>query len=55
MMTFGIDKIMFAVDYPYGKNQLNVDRLMRLPIGHVDLERVAHGNAERVLGLKVPG
>jgi predicted TIM-barrel fold metal-dependent hydrolase len=54
MMTFGVDKLMFAVDYPYGNTQLNVDRLMRLPMSADDLERVAHGNAERVLGLKIP-
>jgi hypothetical protein len=53
MMTFGIDRLMFAVDWPYGKNDVAVERLMRAPLGTPDLERLAHGNADRVLRLKV--
>lgn len=53
MMTFGIDRLMFAVDWPYGKNDVAVERLMRAPLGTPDLERLAHGNTDRVLRLKV--
>jgi len=51
MLAMGIDKIMFAVDWPFEDNQAAVDYLMRLPISEADRARVAHGNVESLLRL----
>jgi predicted TIM-barrel fold metal-dependent hydrolase len=50
--TFGIDNIMFSVDYPFSSNQQGKQYLdsMQLPIA--DLEKIAHGNAGRLLKLQ---
>lgn len=47
----GIDNVMFAIDYPYESTAQAVDFLDSAPLVRPDLERVAHRNAERVLGL----
>ena len=50
-MALGIDNVLFAVDWPYKSNKGAVDFLMRQPLGAGDIERIAHTNAERILGL----
>lgn len=50
-MTMGIEKIMFAVDWPYEPNERGVEHLMRMPVSEADRERIAHGNAELLLKL----
>jgi uncharacterized protein len=42
---------MFAVDYPYSSNEEGRAFLDSLPLSPVDKEKIAHMNAERLLGL----
>lgn len=51
LMTFGADRILFSVDYPFSPNNVAVDFLKRLPVSPDDLEKIAHGNADRLLKL----
>ncbi len=51
--TFGIDRIMFSVDYPFSTNEKGKAFLDSLDLPKADLEKLAHGNADRLLKLKV--
>ena len=51
LMTFGADRIMFAVDYPFCTAVDGVDFLRSAPLSDVDRSKIAHGNAERLLDL----
>jgi len=51
LMALGSDNVLFSVDWPYEANRTAVDWLKSLPISERDKERIAHINAERVLGL----
>jgi 2,3-dihydroxybenzoate decarboxylase len=51
VMALGIDNVLFSVDWPYESNVAAVDFLERQPLERHDIEKVAHLNAERVLGL----
>jgi predicted TIM-barrel fold metal-dependent hydrolase len=42
---------MFSADYPYGSMQAARNFLEQLPISPADKNRIAHGNAEHLLGL----
>ena len=53
MMTFGPDRILFSVDYPFSPNKAGTDFLKRLPVSPDDLQKIAHGNADRLLKLPV--
>jgi predicted TIM-barrel fold metal-dependent hydrolase len=53
LMTFGVDRILFSVDYPYARNDLGRAFLDRLPVPPDDLLKIAHRNADRVLKLSV--
>jgi uncharacterized protein len=50
--TFGADRIMFSVDYPFSANATGRTFLDRLPVSPADREKIAHGNADRLLKLK---
>jgi uncharacterized protein len=52
LQTFGIDRLMFSVDYPYSSNAMGRKFLDNLPLPPADLEKFAHGNADRLLKLK---
>ena len=54
LQTFGIDRLMFSVDYPYSSNAMGRRFLDNLPLSPADLEKFAHGNADRLLKLNVP-
>ena len=45
----GIDRIMFSVDYPFSSNIVGRTFLDHLPISAEEKEKVAHGNAEKLL------
>jgi uncharacterized protein len=51
LATFGIDRLMFSVDYPYAANEDGRALLEQLPLSPADLAKVAHGNADRLLRL----
>ncbi len=51
LMTFGVDRIMFSVDYPFASNARARAFLDSLPVSPADRARIAHGNADRLLRL----
>jgi predicted TIM-barrel fold metal-dependent hydrolase len=51
LLTFGIDRILYSVDYPYAPNERGRDFLRSLSLSPADLAKVAHGNADRLLRL----
>ena len=52
LQTFGIDRIMFSVDYPYAPNQNGRAFLERVSLSPADMVKLAHGNADALLKLK---
>jgi uncharacterized protein len=49
MQVVGADHILFSVDYPYSPNTVGRKFLDALPVSHDDLQKISHGNAERLL------
>jgi predicted TIM-barrel fold metal-dependent hydrolase len=49
LLQVGIERIMFSADYPYGSMAQARTFLEQLPVSPADRERIAHGNAERLL------
>jgi uncharacterized protein len=49
--TFGIDRLMFSVDYPYASNEDGLAFLENVPLSPGDREKFAHANADRLLKL----
>lgn len=49
--ALGIDNVMFSVDWPYESNSAAVAFLRGQPLSPRDIAKVAHRNAERILGL----
>jgi len=47
----GIDHILFSVDYPFSTNEVGRKFLDSLPLSPQEMEKFAHGNAEKVLKL----
>jgi 2,3-dihydroxybenzoate decarboxylase len=47
----GIDRVLFAIDYPWESTAEAVEFLRAAPYAPADLKRIAHGNAERILRL----
>lgn len=52
LMTFGIDRIMFSVDYPYASNAKGRAFLDRLSLAPADMAKLTHANADRLLKLQ---
>ncbi|WP_259065383.1 amidohydrolase family protein [Mucilaginibacter sp. X4EP1] len=50
--TFGIDNIMFSIDYPFSTNEAGRAYLDSMPLSNTDMEKITHGNADRILKLK---
>jgi len=48
-LEVGADRIMFSADYPYGSMAQARAFLDQIPVSTTDRERIAHGNAERLL------
>ena len=46
-----VDRVMFAVDYPFSRNEEGRTFLDGLPVSAADKDKIAHSNAERLLGL----
>lgn len=53
LMTFGADRILFSVDYPFASNARARAFLDALPVSAADRARIAHGNADHLL--RLPG
>jgi uncharacterized protein len=53
LMTFGADRIMFSVDYPFASNARAREFLDALPVSPADREKIAHGNADRLMNLTI--
>jgi uncharacterized protein len=51
LLEVGVDRIMFSADYPYASMAWARTFLEQLPVSPADKERIAHGNAERLLRL----
>jgi predicted TIM-barrel fold metal-dependent hydrolase len=51
LMSFGADRIMFSVDYPFASNARARAFLDALPVSPADRAKIAHGNADRLLRL----
>jgi uncharacterized protein len=51
MLTFGIDRIMFSVDFPYATNAQGRAFLDRITLSPADMAKLTHGNAEALLKL----
>jgi hypothetical protein len=49
LLEVGVDRIMFSADYPYASMAHARAFLDQLPVSAADKERIAHGNAERLL------
>jgi hypothetical protein len=52
LQTFGIDRIMFSVDYPYAPNQAGRRFLNEVALSPDDKVKLCHGNADTLLKLK---
>jgi predicted TIM-barrel fold metal-dependent hydrolase len=51
LLEVGVGRIMFSVDHPYGSMAEARAFLQQTPVSEADRERIAHGNAEKLLGL----
>jgi hypothetical protein len=51
LSVVGVDRILFAVDYPYATNEQGAEFLRTVPIAPADRAKIAHLNAERLLGI----
>ncbi len=52
LQTLGADRILFSVDYPFSPNRTARAFLDSFPVFPMDHEKIAHGNADRLLGLR---
>ncbi|WP_428329859.1 amidohydrolase family protein [Mucilaginibacter sp.] len=51
--TFGIDNIMFSVDYPFSTNEMGIEFLNAIELPAEQIAQLAHGNADKLLKLKI--
>lgn len=51
--TFGIDNIMFSIDYPFSTNEMGIEFLNAIELSDEHVAKIAHGNADRLLKLTV--
>lgn len=51
IQAIGVDNVMFSIDYPFEPTRDAVEFIRTAPLSPSDKERVAHGNAERILRL----
>jgi uncharacterized protein len=52
LLTFGIDRIMFSVDYPYSPDAWGRAFLDRIALSPADMAKLSHGTADALLKLK---
>jgi len=51
LLALGADRILWAIDWPYEANRTGMEFWQALSLSDADREKIAHGNAERLLGL----
>ena len=51
LLALGADNILFAIDWPYEANRTGIEFLRNISISDGDRQKIAHLNAERLLGL----
>ncbi|MDO7886856.1 amidohydrolase family protein [Hymenobacter cheonanensis] len=51
LATFGLDNILFSVDYPYAPNKPGHELLAGLQLPPADIAKLAYRNADQLLGL----
>jgi hypothetical protein len=51
LLSFGVDRILFSVDYPFASNARARAFLDALPVSPADRAKIAHGNADSLLRL----
>jgi predicted TIM-barrel fold metal-dependent hydrolase len=49
--ALGIERILFAIDWPYESNKVGMEFLRKIPVSESDREKIAHRNAERLFGI----
>jgi len=52
LSVFGVDRVLFSVDYPFSPNRRGREFLDALPLAPADREKIAGGNAVTLLRLK---
>jgi 2,3-dihydroxybenzoate decarboxylase len=52
LLALGADNILFAADWPYEANLTAAAFLAKISVSDGDREKIAHGNAERVLRIR---
>ncbi len=50
--TFGIDNIMFSIDYPFSTNEMGIAFLNATELPEEQMAKLAHRNADKLLKLK---
>jgi predicted TIM-barrel fold metal-dependent hydrolase len=55
LAVFGVDRVLFSIDYPFSSNRQGREYLDGLKLPPADLEKLAHGNADRLLKLQPGG
>jgi 2,3-dihydroxybenzoate decarboxylase len=51
LLALGADRILWAIDWPYEANTTGMEFFNKLSLNDHDREKIAHGNAERLLKL----
>ena len=51
LTAFGVDRLLFSIDYPFSSNASGIAFLKSLPISAADKEKIAHANADALLKL----
>ena len=49
--VFGIDRVIFSVDYPYATNEEGRKFLDNIPLSPEDVKKISYKNAEKLLKL----
>jgi uncharacterized protein len=52
LQTFGIDRLMFSVDYPFAPNDKGRAFLDRIALAPADMAKLTHGNVDALLKIK---
>jgi predicted TIM-barrel fold metal-dependent hydrolase len=51
LLAMGADRILWAIDWPYEANKTGMAFWEKISLNDIDREKIAHGNAERLMKL----